>query len=119
MKLADPIPRLPMPAIPPNPPSPKGDWPTLGGEGAEFGVDEVVVADGVDPAAADVVVAEEEEPAAELAAPPCLMTRWIVIPSLMLWLLKFSVSFKIFPAKIRQRFSIGALLNLRDIASLN
>ena len=40
-----------------------------------FGVDEVVVGDGVDPAAGAGVVAEEEEPAAELAAPPCLMTR--------------------------------------------
>jgi len=69
------MPRFPIPAIPPNPPRPKGDCPTLGGGGAVFGVDEVVVGDGVDPAAGAGVVAEEEEPAAELAAPPCLMTR--------------------------------------------
>ena len=60
-----------------------------------------------------------DEPGAVEAAPPCFMTRWIVIPSLMLWLLRFSVSFNIFPANIRQRFSMGALLNLLDMASLN
>ena len=123
MKLAEPMPRLPMPAMPPKPPSPKGDCPTLGGGGAEFGDEEVVVVeDGLAPAAAVVVEAAAagapEEPEA-VAAPPCLMTRWIVIPSLMLWLLRFSVSFSIFPANIRQRFSMGALLNLIDMASLN
>ena len=66
-----------MPAIPPKPPRPKGDWPTLGGGGAVFGEDEVVVGDGADPAAV-VVEAEADAPDeadAEVAAPPCLMTR--------------------------------------------
>ena len=31
MKLADPIPRFPMPGIPPKPPIPKGDWEISGG----------------------------------------------------------------------------------------
>ena len=77
MKLAEPIPRLPMPAIPPNPPSPKGDCPTLGGGGAELAVDDddVVVEDGVDPAAVVVEEAAAEELEAEVAALPCFMTR--------------------------------------------
>ena len=106
-----------IPGIPPKPPRPKGDAPT---SGAGVGVAVVVV---VVPAAAvvDVVAAldAEEDAPPEGAAPPCLITRWMVIPSLMLWDPRFSESFKIFPAKMRHRFSIGALLNFADMASLN
>ena len=76
------MPRLPMPAMPPKPPSPKGDCPTLGGGGAaELGDDdEGVVEDGVDPAAGVVEAGAAEaeapdEPGPEVAAPPCFMTR--------------------------------------------
>ena len=53
-----------MPAMPPKPPSPKGDCPTLGGGGAaELGDDdEGVVEDGVDPAAGVVEAGAAEAP---------------------------------------------------------
>ena len=114
IKLAEPMPRLPSPGIPPKPPRPKGEAPMSagaacgggGGEAAapdEDGGGEAAAAAGLDPAA----------PA------DCLMTRWTVMPSLTLWEVRVSVSFMILPAKMRQRFSRGALPNLLEMACLN
>ena len=108
--------KLVLPGIPPNPPSPNGEAATSGA-GAGDGVDPAIVVVVVDVAVLadeDAVPAPEEE-----AAPPCLITRWIVIPSLMLCDPRFSESFRILPAKMRHKFSMGALLNLTDMASLN
>ena len=105
-----------IPGIPPKPPRPKGDAPTSGAGAGAAGV--VVVVPAVDVAVVVALDADEDAPP-EGAAPPCLITKWIVIPSLMLWDPRFSESFKIFPAKMRHRFSIGALLNFADMASLN
>ena len=71
---------------------------------------------------------------AAAAAPPCLITRWTVIPSwnitmrycqaclactFTLWEESDSWSFIILPAKMRQRFSTGAPENFAEMASLN
>jgi hypothetical protein len=111
MKLAEPMPRFPSPGMPPKPPMPKGEAPIsagAGGKGAAAGE-----------AAGGGEVAAPEPPPPAAAAADCLMTRWTVIPSLTLWEESVSVSFMILPAKMRQRFSTGALPNLLEIACLN
>ena len=69
------------PGIPPNPPRPKGEAFTSGGGAGVGVVVGAAPADGAD--VVDGALDDEEDEAAE-AAPPCLITKCIVIPSLML-----------------------------------
>ena len=50
--------------------------------------------------------------------PPVLMTRWMVMPSLMEWVARLSWSLRILPAKMRQSWATGAE-NSAETFSLN
>ena len=82
------LPRLPMPGMPPKPPRPNGDWAGSGGGAPVFPLFRKRVTSWmlrvwcgdhlVGGAGAGV---GEGAAGAAAAAPPCLITRWTVIPS--------------------------------------